>query len=184
MAEPLRFPELASKRLILKQPTRADADAVLRMFRDQEVLRFYNVDFLSSRQEAVSLIEQRRRRYEVGHGIRWGIYVRESREYVGSCGFELLHRAWHFAEIGYELGREHWGRGYMTEALRAMLGYGFESLDLHRVEAQVEPPNEASRTVLRKLGFQEEGVARERGYWRGEFHDLVQFGLLRREFVA
>jgi ribosomal-protein-alanine N-acetyltransferase len=153
------------------------------MFTDPEVLRYYNVDMMLRKDEAVSMIEGRRRRYEMGYGIRWGIYLRPRGEYIGSCGFEMLHRPWHYAEIGYELAREHWGCGYMTEALRTIIQYGFRSLELHRVEAQVEPPNEASKAVLRRLGFREEGLARERGYWRRDYHDLVQFGLLRSEFV-
>ena len=177
-----RFPELSSERLLLRQPTRADAEAVFRMFTDTEVLRYYNVDLMLTKDEAVALLESRRRRYEMGYGIRWGIYLREQHQYIGSCGFEVIHRPWQYAEIGYELARPYWGCGYMTEALRTMIRYGLESLDLHRVEAQVEPPNEPSKAVLRRLGFREEGIARERGYWRRGFHDLVQFGLLKDEF--
>lgn len=183
MAESLRFPELSSARLLLRQPTRADADAVLRVFSDQEVVRYYNVDLMVSRDDAVSLIEGRRRRYETGYGIRWGIYLRDSGLYVGSCGFEVLHRPWRYGEIGYELGREHWGNGYMTEALRTIIRYGFTQLELHRVEAQVEPENTASKAVLLRIGFKEEGIARDRGYWRRQYHDLAQFGLIAPEFI-
>ncbi|HVT10828.1 MAG TPA: GNAT family N-acetyltransferase [Fimbriimonadaceae bacterium] len=182
MADSLRFPELETERLRLRQPTRADADAVFRIFSDPEVLRYYNVDFMTRRDEAIAIIESRRRRYEMGYGIRWGIYLRQTGEYVGSCGFEVLHKPWRYAEIGYELGRAYWHQGYMTEALREMIRFGFERMELHRVEAQVEPPNEASKAVLRRLGFREEGIARERGHWHGSFHDLAQFGLLRGEF--
>src|ERR1044072_5263930 len=177
-----RFPELSSERLLLRQPTRADAEAVFRMFTDTEVLRYYNVDLMLTKDEAVALLESRRRRYEMGYGIRWGIYLREQHQYIGSCGFEVIHRPWQYAEIGYELAIPYWGCGDMTEALRTMIRYGLESLDLHRVEAQEEPPNESSKAVLRRLGFREEGIARERGYWRRGFHDLVQFGLLKDEF--
>lgn len=167
---------------MLRQPTRADADAVFRMFTDPEILRYYNVDLMVSKEEAVSLIEARRRRFETGYGIRWGIYRRDDGVYVGSCGYEVLHRAWRFAEIGYELCREHWGNGYMTEALATIIRYGFTQMELHRVEAQIEPANENSKAVVRRLGFREEGIARERGYWRGTHHDLAQFGLLKQEF--
>ena len=182
MALSVRFPEMGTPRLVLRQPTRADADDVLRIFSDPEVLRYYNVDFMSSRDDAVSIIDSRRRRYELGYGIRWGIYLRQSDRYIGSCGFEVIHKPWRYAEIGYELSRHYWRQGYMTEALRAIIKFGFDRMDLHRVEAQVEPPNEASKAVLRRLGFHEEGVARQRGFWHGTFHDLAQFGLLKTEF--
>lgn len=179
----LRFPELSTPRLLLRQPNRADVDAVMRMFSDPEVLRYYNVDLVTRRDEAIGIIENRRRRYELGYGIRWALVLKSTGAAIGSCGFEVLHRAWHYAEIGYELDREHWRFGYMTEALRAMIGYGFDRMDLHRVEAQVEPPNTASRNLLLRIGFREEGIARERGYWRAQFHDLVQFGLLKDQFI-
>jgi ribosomal-protein-alanine N-acetyltransferase len=182
-ADSLRFPELSSPRLVMRQPTRADADAVFRTFSDPEVLRYYNVDFMISRDEAIAMIESRRRRYEMGYGIRWGIYLRDDGRYLGSCGYEVMHKPWQYAEIGYELGREHWGNGYMTEALQTMIRYGFDRLDLHRIEAQVEPANQASKNVLLRIGFKEEGVARERGHWHGRFHDLAQFGLLRVDFI-
>jgi [ribosomal protein S5]-alanine N-acetyltransferase len=184
MLQSIRFPELSSPRLLLRQPTRADADAVFRIFTDPEVLRYYNVDFMTNRDEAVAIIESRRRRFELGYGMRWGIYLREGGQYIGSCGYEVLHKPWRFAEIGYELGQPYWKQGYMSEALSAIIKYGFARMDLHRVEAQVEPENEASKKVLLKLGFKEEGVARERGYWRGQHHDLVQFGLLARDFTG
>lgn len=184
MADSVRFPELGSPRLMLRQPTRADADAVRQILSDPEVLRYYNVDPVTTRDEAISIIEGRRRRYDVGYGIRWGIYLRSSGLYIGSCGFEVLHRPWRYGEIGYELGRTHWGQGYMTEALHEIIRYGFGRLDLHRIEAQVEPENGPSKAVLRRLGFKEEGLARERGFWHGKFHDLVQFGLLRTDFEA
>lgn len=180
----VRFPELGSERLLLRQPSRSDVDAVLQTFRDPEVIRYYNVDLMDRRDDAAALIESRRRRYEMGYGIRWSIYLRDSRQYVGSCGYEVIHTPWRHAEIGYELAKAHWGNGYMTEALRAIVTYGFRTLDMHRIEAQVEPANAASRAVLRRLGFREEGLARQRGYWRGEFHDLIQFGLLESEFIS
>ena len=85
------------------------------------------------------------------------------------------------AEIGDDLGRDYWHQGYMSEALRAMLAYGFETLKLNRIEALVMPENEASATLLRRLGFSEEGVLREYAYFKGEYHDLRFFSLLRRE---
>jgi len=184
VAEAFRFPVLASPRLLLRQPARTDVDEVLRIFSDPEVLRYYNVDQMTTREEALAMIEGRRRRYEMGYGIRWGIYLRENDRYIGSCGFEVLHKPWHYAEIGYELARTYWKHGYMTEALTTMIEYGFEHLDLNRVEAQVEPPNVASKAVLLRIGFKEEGVARARGFWNGQFHDLAQFGLLKEEFGA
>jgi ribosomal-protein-alanine N-acetyltransferase len=69
----------------------------------------------------------------------------------------------------------------MTEALHSVIAYGFDHLRLNRIEAWVMPENRASSRVLEKLGFSSEGVLRERGFWKGTYHDLEMFSLLKRE---
>lgn len=103
---------------------------------------------------------------------------------IGSCTlFRFDNGGWR-AEIGYELRREHWGKGYMREALRALLDYGFAALRLSRVEADVHPGNLASARTLEKLGFSREGLLRERWKVGGEISDSVIYGLLAREWRA
>jgi len=87
------------------------------------------------------------------------------------------------AEVGYWLGESHWGMGYMTEALRAMVVYGFQSLDYHRLEAYHFGWNPASGRVLEKAGFRLEGCLRERVFKNGAFTDSFMYGLLREEFL-
>ncbi len=71
----------------------------------------------------------------------------------------------------------------MTEALEAMLRFGFDAMSLNRIEADVTVGNDASVRVLEKLGFQREGLLRQRGYWKGSYHDLWLFSLLRDEIA-
>ncbi|HEX6057465.1 MAG TPA: GNAT family protein [Gemmatimonadaceae bacterium] len=88
------------------------------------------------------------------------------------------------AEVGYALARAAWGRGYVAEALHAMIGFAFETLALHRLEADVDPRNERSIRALLREGFEREGYLRERYHVSGEVQDAVLFGLLRREWSA
>ncbi len=92
------------------------------------------------------------------------------------------------AVIGYDLHPEIWRQGYSSEAVRAIIGFGFSGAlacgELHRVQADTVPGNCASESLLRRLGFREEGLRRECGYWKNKFHDLKCFGLLRTEFSA
>ncbi|MEO0566019.1 MAG: GNAT family protein, partial [Chloroflexota bacterium] len=97
---------------------------------------------------------------------------------IGTCGFHLNVPSHRRAEVGYELSAAHWRQGIMSEALGAVLGYCFGTLDVHRVEADVTAGNDASAGLLRRMGFQQEGIWRDRVYGRGKFHDLWQFGLL------
>ncbi len=88
------------------------------------------------------------------------------------------------ATLGYWIGAAHARRGYVTEALSAVLEYAFQRLGLHRIEAACLPGNEASRRLLLKAGFQEEGYAREYLRINGNWQDHQLFGILRGEFSA
>ena len=85
-------------------------------------------------------------------------------------------------EIGYELAKAHWRQGIMTEALFAVIEFGFQAIALNRIEAMVMLENTASFKLLQKLGFLEEGILREYGYWKGQFHDLRIFSLLKKDY--
>ena len=86
------------------------------------------------------------------------------------------------AEVGYCLHSAHWGQGYMREALSALIGYGFGVLKLRRLEADVDPNNAASLGILARMGFQREGLLRERWNVGGDVQDSVLLGLLAREW--
>ncbi|VWC94103.1 GCN5-like N-acetyltransferase [Burkholderia lata] len=115
-------------------------------------------------------------------GTRWGIERQSDGKFLGTCGLFKWNRGWRSCAIGYELLASAQGHGYMNEALRAALFYGFETMNLNRVEASVSPENTRSIRVLTNLGFLEEGRSREAGYWASRYHDLLQFSLLRRDY--
>jgi [ribosomal protein S5]-alanine N-acetyltransferase len=178
------FPILETERLVLRGITRDDIPALRGIYGDTEVMR-YMADMqstLSTDRELRSIVDWAGRMFAGKNGIRWGIVPRGEGDLIGTCGFHLLD--WHnqHAEIGYDLARAYWRKGIMTEAVRAIVRFGFERLNLHRIEANVTEGNEASAKTLLKAGFQQEGVWRERAYLRGAFYDLLQFGLLKSEF--
>jgi RimJ/RimL family protein N-acetyltransferase len=116
--------------------------------------------------------------------FQWGIVRHEDGLVIGTCTLFHIDESNRRAEIGYALGRAHWGKGYMREALSALLEYAFRTLGLHRIEADVDPRNEASIRLLERLGFQKEGYLRERWLVDGATHDTLFFGLLRKEWVS
>ena len=81
------------------------------------------------------------------------------------------------------MGRAHWGKGYMNEALNGLVSHAFEVMNLRRLEADVDPRNGASVRTLERLGFEREGFLRERWYVNGEIQDALFYGLLRREWL-
>lgn len=103
--------------------------------------------------------------------------------FIGSIGLEISFWS-NSAEIGYWLGLPYWNKGYMTEAARAMLTYGFETLGLNRIEARHMTNNPASGRVMQKIGMTYEGTARQATQRFGEYHDLALYSILRSEYEA
>lgn len=182
------YPLLETERLRLRaiRLDDADADGLITVFSDPLVLRYLSADPpCSTREQAYSMIRWMHSWYEEKSGLRLAITLREGDDLlIGTCGFHRYNAHARRAEIGYDLASAHWGRGYMTEAARALIHWCFEALDLHRVEADITLGNSASERVLLKNGFTAEGVWREREFEHGRFVDIKQFGLLRREWEA
>lgn len=179
------MPRLQTERLVLREvhPS-GDLDAMFALFGDPEVARFTDTGPLASVSEAQEVIDWISWIFEQRRGLRWALALRDDEQLmIGTCGYNHWDRSTNSAEIGYDLARRHWGRGLMTEALQALVRFGFERMGLNRIEADVTVGNDASGRVLEKLGFTEEGVLRQRGFWKGRYHDLSMFSLLREDGV-
>lgn len=180
-----QFPQLETSRLTLRDLDPADAGDLLRVFADPAVTRYYDLDTFSSRDQAAELIERFGERYSRRVGVRWAICRREDPDrVVGTCGYNLWVQTSRRGLLGFDLARDCWRQGIMTEALRAVLQYGFGAMELNRAEAMVVAGNEASHGLLTSLGFQREGILREYEYLKGRALDMVMFSLLRRDPAA
>ncbi|KAF3886691.1 MULTISPECIES: GNAT family N-acetyltransferase [Nostocales] len=173
------FPRIETKNLILRETKLADAEEVFQIFASDDVTKYHDVETATHVEQAQFLIERRAQRFQNKQAIRWGIARKEDNIIIGSCGYGIKNRFQ--VEIGYELAREHWRKGIMTEALGAIIKWGFQELDINRIEAMVLVENIASIKLLEKLGFLQEGLLREYGFWKGKFHDLKLFSLLRKD---
>ncbi len=178
------LPELETDRLRLRGIVPDDAEVWLAIFSHPSVIRFL-IDFNRSQtnlHEIHEIITWTEDIFANKSGMRWALTLKPDTTMIGSCGFHLYSAANRCAEIGYELHHDHWRKGIMSEALHKVLQFGFDELDLHRIEANVAVGNVASAGLLRHLGFELEGTWRNKLFSRGRFHDLWQFGLLKDEF--
>lgn len=178
----LHFPVIETPRLILRQIQLSDADALFLTFSDEAVMEFYGDLPHRSAEDSRELIHSQQHWYAQHEGIRWGITWRVDDTVIGSCGFYKFDEEFQRTETGYEISQAYWRQGIMTEAMGAILTYGFGTMNLHRVEAVVDDVNERSKGLLRKLGFTHEGTLRQRFYFRERFWDEHYFGLLRDEW--
>ncbi len=175
------FPKLYTKRLTLRALTRQDAPALFALFSDTEVTKYNDVTTFQEIGEAYGLLDFLDNRFRKEQGLRWAITRRGDDTLIGTCGYNTWMRHNNCGEIGYDIAREHWGRGFATEAVAGMVGFGFDSMALNRIEADVVVGNDASVRVLLKNGFVEEGILRQRGFWKGRYHDLHFCSLLKSE---
>lgn len=160
----------------------ADAPAVQRLAGDRRVAdTTLNIPHPYHDGMAEEWIAGREGEYARGEGASYAITDRATEALLGAIGLHL-HPRFHRAEMGYWIGVPYWNRGYASEAGRAVLRFGFETLDLRRIYAAHFARNPASGRVLQKLGMQREGVWRQH-LRRGErFEDAVVYGILRHEW--
>jgi RimJ/RimL family protein N-acetyltransferase len=176
------LPTLAGRRVDLRWLTRQDAPALLAVFGDPEVMRFWTSPPLENLAGAEDLIEEIHALFGSRQLFQWGIALRETKEVLGTCTLFHLDPAHRRAEVGFALRRSAWGQGFATEAVGGLLRFAFETLDLHRIEADVDPRNERSLRLLERQGFRREGYLRERWHHLGEIQDAILLGLIRREW--
>ncbi len=176
------FPVLETARLRLRPVQETDAPALFAFKSDLEVTRQYGQEPHQAVEETQGWIRRLRADYEQRAALFWAITLKGEDAVLGAGGFWNFDPGFHIAEIGYELHPAYQGQGIMAEALSAVLAFGFEDLDLHRIEANPLADNAASRNLLFKLGFTFEGNLRERVFFRGRFRDQYYFGLLKEEW--
>ena len=175
------FPQLRGKRLRLRGPTPDDADDLFALFSDPRVMRYWSRAPMRERGEAEGLIGEMLEAFERRELINW-VIVGHNDHAIGTTTlfhFDPRHRR---AEVGYALRSDHWGRGFASEAVSLAIDWALRTLDLHRVEADIDPRNDASRRVLERLGFRSEGVLRERFFVGDAATDSELFGVLATEW--
>jgi len=177
------FPQLETRNLILRRMHAADSSAIFDILSDFKVTDFYDDDAFTDIAQASDQIEAWENGYKNRVCIRWGICQKYEGTIIGSCGYYGIH-TWNLrASFGYELASEYWRQGIMTEALRAMIDYGFDEMGLNRIDAVVMPGNIASIKMLERLGFRNEGRLEEYEKWGGKgFVDLFMFAMLRKDW--
>jgi RimJ/RimL family protein N-acetyltransferase len=171
---------LTTGRLRLRPMSEHDIAAHYAVFADPEVARYWSREPWTDIDQAAQSIATIMAAGAEGSEARFGIELLATGELIGNVGLHHFFEQNRRCEIGYALGSKYWGQGYATEALRAAIRYGFDALDLNRIEADIDPRNVGSARVLEKLGFRKEGYMPERWIVFGEMADTVNYGLLKR----
>lgn len=171
-----------TERLTLRPFHHSDARDLFDMYSDPKVMRFWSSPPWGSIDQAHETIARGIEAFKNGEYLCLILERTEDSRLLGQCTLFKFSESCRRAEIGYCLASRAWRNGYMNEALRALIGYGFEQLNLNRIEADIDPINEASVKTVERLGFVREGLLRERWIVNGETSDSVIYGLLRKDW--
>ena len=162
------FPQLETDGLILREMTLDDVEFYFRHFNNDKIVEGCCFPRPKSLEAAKEELERYCiKTFKEDRGIRWGIIRKGSNDLIGTCGYYDWNKTMHRAEIGYDLEPTYWGQGIMMEALCAVLKYGFEKMDLNRIQAIIDSKNIRSMKLVHRLGFKKEGVLRQRSYFNG-----------------
>ena len=177
----LPFPILKTQRLVLRQLSTNDADAILSLRSNDEVMKYIPRPYLKTKEDALELIAMFDDKIENGIGINWGIYfLEEPEKLLGIIGYYRMKPEHYRAEVGYMLFPKYNGKGIISEALQKVVEYGFKDMKLHSIEAVLDPENKGSEKVLIKNGFVKEAHLIENEYYEGRFLDTLIYSLLNK----
>lgn len=171
-------------RLHLRELTQADLDAIHELHSLPETDEFNTLGIPASIQVSEKLLHewlavQKERR------IKYVLAMEKSdtHEFIGLIGMNVGEEKYRVAEVWYKTHVKYWGQGYTSEALQALLGFAFNTLKLHRVEAGCAVENHASIRVLEKVGMTREGQKRKKLPIRGEWVDNYFYAILEEDFL-
>lgn len=174
--------KLSTERLSLRPLNEADVQSLFIIFSDAKVMRYMNTGPWPSSDKAHEMIAKDAVELPAGMHLRLGLETKIDSKLIGHCSLFKWDTGCRRAEVGYGMASGAWGKGYMHEALTALLNFGFDEMQLNRVEADIDPRNAASAKSLERLGFTKEGLLRERWIVENEVSDSVIYGLLCSEW--
>ena len=175
--------EIDTGRLLLRSFRKEDAASMFRNFlSDEQVQSMYGEPTYTSIPQVEELIDKYIGQTEAGSAFRWEVIEKSSGECIGQASYFLVDKNNHFGEIEYCIGRAFQGKGYATEATRAVIAYGFEKIGFHKVQICCRPSNVSSKRVIDKCGFTHEGTLRDYFFRNGGYEDRMFFSILKSEY--
>jgi RimJ/RimL family protein N-acetyltransferase len=176
------FMIIKGKKIILRQLKKTDDKALFKYANDRLVSRYTTVPFPYTLAIAQSFIKDTAKKIKAGTSYDLGIVAEGGDEVIGMAAIRIIEGNAKVGEIGYWLGRKHWGKGIVSEAAAMMLKFAFKDLKLNKVHAKVMSPNSASVKILGKNNFMLEGNLRKQDCKIGKIYDVLVFGLLKEEY--
>jgi len=174
---------IETERMILRKFRYEDDDAMLKYWiADENIQSMYSEPVYSTKEEVKELLDKYIGNYENENYYRWAIILKENMECVGQIAYFMTDDKNHFGEIEYCIGSEFQCRGLMTEAVKAVMDYGFNKINLHKVQICHKSINIPSKRVIEKCGLHYDGNLRDYFYMDGRYVDRLYYSMLEEEY--
>jgi len=176
-----KFPVLESERLIFRKFEKKDAKELFQVRSNELVMKYMDSLIHKNTSDSLTLISSIQSDFKNRVGINWAIVTKANNQLIGSFSFWRLIRQHCRAEIGYSIHHNYWGKGLMNETFKTLIEFGFNHLQLHSIEANVNPQNLKSIKLLQRVGFKQEAYFRQNYLHNGRFSDSLIFCLLESD---
>lgn len=170
------FPVLETERIILRRISIEDAEELFVLRTDKDVMKYIDRPRPQVVEGVYELINNMNDN-EVR--IQWAVALKATDKLIGTIGYHRIEKEHYRAEVGYLFHPQYWNTGIASEALKKVIDFGFNEMDLHSIEAIINPDNSASRRLLQKFGFIKEGYFKENYFFEGNFFDSEVYSLLK-----
>jgi ribosomal-protein-alanine N-acetyltransferase len=177
------FPVLETQRLLLRRVGDNDAGQIFKLRSNPETMKYVPRPLVKTNEEALQHIANIDAKIESNEGINWAITLKGTPEFIGIIGHYRIKPEHFRAEIGYMLLPEFRNLGIISEAVAEVVRYGFNQMNLHSIEAIIDPENWASAKVLENNHFVKEAHLKENEFYDGKFLDTVIYSLLKRNWI-
>jgi len=178
------IPTIETERLLLRKISLNDASDMFEYASNPEVSEYTMWSTHTSIEDTKYFLKSITKMYKKRELVDWGIVHKVEKKFIGTCGFVEWSMTHSRAEMGYAISRKYWNQGYMSEAVNAMMEFGFREMLLNRIQGKCQVDNIGSARVMEKVGMQLEGILRQQLFVKGEYWDLKIYSILRDDFFA
>lgn len=173
------FPIIETERLILKKINVTDAQEMFLLRSNAECMKYIGKPTQKNINESIEFIELINKNIAESNGINWGIFYKSDKKIIGAISIHKIDKQNHRGEVGYMLHPTYWKQGIISEAINEVITYGFNTLNLHSLEALIDKYNDASIAVLTKFKFVKEAHFKENYFYNNTFIDTLVYSLLK-----
>ena len=176
-----QFPSITTDRLQLRHVEKSDVNEIFFLRSDKKVMKYIDRSPAKKIGDGYEFIQKITEQEKNNDAVTWAITLKSNSKLIGTICYWNIQKEHFRAEVGYVLHPDYWGKGIMQEALLKVINYGFKVMNLHSIEANVNPGNAASIKLLEKNKFVREAYFKENYFYNGKFLDTVIYSLLNTE---